>query len=231
MAARLASAAADRRHTVSSPDRCSLAGCAHRVRAVGLGLRPVSPVAAGRHLAAALTRLQSQADAKGAIVWDLGVDSTVCRAHQHAAGARLQGDLQKEPPGGVFTEPRDHGLAGSRGGFTTMLHLAVEHGHKPMSILVAAGQRGTRRSSNRGEGPRAPPRAGTDTRSPRPDAGGQGIRLPQEPRLPAPPQDLLHPPGRGRPGAQPPDVGLSRWSASVLRRARLPRAPCGRVRD
>lgn len=51
-----------------------------------------------------LTRLKSLADARGAITWDLNVDSTVCRAHQHAAGARKQGDLQKEPPGGVFSE-------------------------------------------------------------------------------------------------------------------------------
>ena len=51
-----------------------------------------------------LTRLQSLADAKGAIAWDLSVDSTVCRAHQHAAGARKQGDL--EPPGGIFRPPR-----------------------------------------------------------------------------------------------------------------------------
>ncbi|MFB7651721.1 MULTISPECIES: transposase [unclassified Streptomyces] len=48
------------------------------------------------------THLQSLADGKGAITWDLSVDSTVCRAHQHAAGARKRGDLQKEPPGGVF---------------------------------------------------------------------------------------------------------------------------------
>ncbi|GAA2467611.1 IS5 family transposase [Streptomyces mauvecolor] len=89
-----------------------------------------------------LTRLQSLADAKGAITWDLSVDSTVCRAHQHAAGARKQGDLQKEPPGGVVTEPGDHGLGRSRGGFTTKLHLAVEQGQKPMSIVVTAGQRG-----------------------------------------------------------------------------------------
>lgn len=89
-----------------------------------------------------LTRLQSLADAKGAITWELSVDSTVCRAHQHAAGARKQGDLQKEPPGGVFTEPNDHGLGRSRGGFTTKLHLAVEQGQKPMSIVVTAGQRG-----------------------------------------------------------------------------------------
>ncbi|MFE5493940.1 transposase [Streptomyces virginiae] len=84
-----------------------------------------------------LTRIQSLADAKGAIVWDLSVDSTVCRAHQH--GARTQGDLQKEPAGGIFAEPHDHGLGRSRGGFTTKLHLAVEQGQKPMSIVVTAG--------------------------------------------------------------------------------------------
>lgn len=89
-----------------------------------------------------LTQLQSLADARGAITWDLKVDSTVCRAHQHAAGARKQGDLQKEPPGGVFIEPHDHGLGRSRGGFTTKLHLAVEQGQKPMTIVVTAGQRG-----------------------------------------------------------------------------------------
>ncbi|MFE7111498.1 transposase [Streptomyces sp. NPDC057575] len=53
-----------------------------------------------------------------------------------------QGDLQKEPPGGVFTEPGDHGPGRSRGGFTTKLYLAVEQGQKPMSIVVTAGQRG-----------------------------------------------------------------------------------------
>nr|WP_254404552.1 IS5 family transposase [Streptomyces anulatus] len=89
-----------------------------------------------------LTRLQSMADAQGAIRWDLRVDSTVCRAHQHAAGARKQGDLQKEPPGGVFTEPGDHGLGRSRGGFTTKLHLAVEQGQKPLSIVITTGLRG-----------------------------------------------------------------------------------------
>ncbi|MFE4801923.1 IS5 family transposase [Streptomyces sp. NPDC056708] len=72
----------------------------------------------------------------------MSVDSTVSRAHQHAAGARKRGDLQKEPQGGVFTEPRDHGLGRSRGGFTTKLHLAVEQGQKLMSIVVTAGQLG-----------------------------------------------------------------------------------------
>ncbi|MEU0250471.1 transposase [Streptomyces sp. NPDC006235] len=50
--------------------------------------------------------------------------------------------MQKEPPGGVSAEPGDHGLGRSRGGLTTKLHLAVEQGQKPMSIVITAGQRG-----------------------------------------------------------------------------------------
>ncbi|MFE2832959.1 IS5 family transposase [Streptomyces mirabilis] len=88
------------------------------------------------------TQLQARADTQDLITWDLNIDSTVCRAHQHAAGARKKGALQKEPPGGVATEPDDHGLGRSRGGLTTKLHLAVEQGQKPMSIVITAGQRG-----------------------------------------------------------------------------------------
>ncbi|MFD4242176.1 IS5 family transposase [Streptomyces sp. NPDC058525] len=88
-----------------------------------------------------LTRLQAEADAKGLITWDVNVDSTVCRAHQHAAGAAKR-DLQKEPPGGVAVEPADHGLGRSRGGLTSKIHLAVEQGQKPLSIVITAGQRG-----------------------------------------------------------------------------------------
>ncbi|WLQ39371.1 IS5 family transposase [Streptomyces laculatispora] len=87
------------------------------------------------------TELQAQADAEDLITWDVSVDSTVCRAHQHAAGAAKR-DLQKEPPGGIDTEPADHGLGRSRGGLTTKLHLAVEQGQKPMSLVITAGQRG-----------------------------------------------------------------------------------------
>lgn len=38
-----------------------------------------------------LAALQALADAAGRIVWDVSVDSTVARAHQHAAGARKGG--------------------------------------------------------------------------------------------------------------------------------------------
>ena len=53
-----------------------------------------------------LTALQGRADAAGLITWDVSVDSTVARAHQHAAGARKNGDLQAEPPGGVDDRAR-----------------------------------------------------------------------------------------------------------------------------
>lgn len=38
-----------------------------------------------------LTRLQARADAAGLITWEVNVDSTICRAHQHSAGARRNG--------------------------------------------------------------------------------------------------------------------------------------------
>ena len=89
-----------------------------------------------------LTALQARADAAGLITWDVPVDSTVARAHQHAAGARRRGDLQAEPPGGVQDEPGDHGLGRSRGGLTTKVHLACGQGQKPLSVVITAGQRG-----------------------------------------------------------------------------------------
>lgn len=38
-----------------------------------------------------VTQLQAEADAEGLITWDVNVDSTVCRVHQHAAGAAKRG--------------------------------------------------------------------------------------------------------------------------------------------
>lgn len=62
--------------------------------------------------------------------------------HHHVPPCASRQKPTKEPPGGIFTEPHDHGLGRSRGGFTTKLHLAVEQGQKPVSIVVTAGQRG-----------------------------------------------------------------------------------------
>ncbi|MGW8766087.1 IS5 family transposase [Streptomyces sp. NPDC055815] len=86
-------------------------------------------------------QLQAQADAKGLITWDISVDSTIARAHQHAAGARKRGICRSSCPAASSPSP-DHGLGRSRGGLTTKIHLAVEQAQKPMSLVITAGQRG-----------------------------------------------------------------------------------------
>lgn len=92
--------------------------------------------------AAVLAALQVVADAAGGIDWTVSVDSTVSRAHQHAAGARRDGHRQKQPPGGWQTEPADHGLGRSRGGLTSKTHVACEQGRKPLAMVITAGQCG-----------------------------------------------------------------------------------------
>jgi transposase len=47
-----------------------------------------------------LAGLQARADAAGLITWDVSVDSTVARAHQHAAGARKRGTCRPSPRAG-----------------------------------------------------------------------------------------------------------------------------------
>lgn len=89
-----------------------------------------------------IAALQARADAAGLIDWQVSVDSTIVRAHQHAAGARRDPGTQREKPGGVEHEPADHALGRSRGGWGTKLHLACEQGQKPLAMLLTAGQRG-----------------------------------------------------------------------------------------
>ncbi len=87
-----------------------------------------------------LTALQASGDAAVRIVWDVSVDSTIVRAHQHAAGARRS--LQLEPAGGVETEPDDHAPGRSRGGWSTKLHLGCEQDGRPLAVLLTPGQHG-----------------------------------------------------------------------------------------
>ncbi|MEU0162309.1 transposase [Streptomyces sp. NPDC006261] len=51
-----------------------------------------------------VTRLQAEADAQGLITWDATVDSTVCRAHQHAAGAAKRGTREATREGSRSSE-------------------------------------------------------------------------------------------------------------------------------
>ncbi|NGO11303.1 IS5 family transposase [Streptomyces sp. HC44] len=82
-------------------------------------------------------------EAEGRIDWSMvSVDSTSCRAHQHAAGARRR---SPRVPGKRRT-PRQHrpdeGLGRSRGGLTSKIHLAGEGGRRPLALLITPGQWG-----------------------------------------------------------------------------------------
>ncbi|MFJ6068569.1 IS5 family transposase [Streptomyces tendae] len=78
------------------------------------------------------TALVAQADADEDVSWAVSVDSTIVRAHQHAAGARKKG-----PPAG---EPDEHAIGRSRGGLTTKIHLAADGRCRPLAFVLTAGQ-------------------------------------------------------------------------------------------
>ncbi|MFU9037365.1 MULTISPECIES: IS5 family transposase [Streptomyces] len=105
-----------------------------------------------------LQHVQAEADAAGEIDWDISVDSTIVRAHQHAAGAHrsaagshLKGGCTRRTPGrNAVAEPArppggggpgGEGLGRSRGGFTAKLHLSADGRCRPLSLIVTPGQR------------------------------------------------------------------------------------------
>ncbi|MEV4944085.1 IS5 family transposase [Streptomyces zaomyceticus] len=72
-----------------------------------------------------LRAAQAKADAAGDIEWLVSVDSTVVRAHQHAAGARKGG--------------RDPALGRSRGGLTSKIHLTCDGRGRPLGFVLTGG--------------------------------------------------------------------------------------------
>jgi transposase len=127
---------------VAGPDRLAVAGRAVGLWALADGVWPVPALAAGWDLAAGPDRVagpggRGRADHLGRVRGLHGRPGSSARGR----GAE-KGDLQAELPGGIETEPDDHGLGRSRGGFTTKVHLACEQHQKPLSILITAGQRG-----------------------------------------------------------------------------------------
>ncbi|MEU8772174.1 IS5 family transposase [Streptomyces griseus] len=90
-----------------------------------------------------MQKLQVKADAAGHIAWEVYVDSTICRVHQHAAGARKRGTMIRAGRARtVASEPADHAIGRSRGGLTTKIHLAVDSSFQVLAAVVTAGQRG-----------------------------------------------------------------------------------------
>ncbi|MFF8968891.1 IS5 family transposase [Streptomyces sp. NPDC014995] len=81
-----------------------------------------------------LAAVLAAADADDDIDWTVSVDSTVVRAHQHAAGALKTG---RPTPASA-----DHALGRSRGGLSTKVHLAADGRARPLAFTVTAGQAG-----------------------------------------------------------------------------------------
>ena len=81
--------------------------------------------------------LIAAADAVGDIGWEVSVDSTINRAHQHAAGAR------KDSADRVVGEPADHALGRSGGGPTTKIHAAAEAPRGLLAHLITRARTAT----------------------------------------------------------------------------------------
>ncbi|MFD6192062.1 IS5 family transposase [Streptomyces sp. NPDC060275] len=81
-----------------------------------------------------LAAVLAAADADDDLDWTVSVDSTVVRAHQHAAGALKRGRPTPASP--------DHALGRSRGGLSTKVHLAADGRARPLAFTVTAGQAG-----------------------------------------------------------------------------------------
>ncbi|MFF5553003.1 IS5 family transposase [Streptomyces olivaceoviridis] len=77
------------------------------------------------------TTLVAQTEADEDVSWAASVDSTIMRAHQHAAGARKKGPRPAS---------RDHAIGRSRGGLTTKIHLAADGRCRPLAFHLTAGQ-------------------------------------------------------------------------------------------
>ncbi|WP_394807252.1 IS5 family transposase [Streptomyces asiaticus] len=106
-----------------------------------------------------LSKVQAAEDAADRIDWDVSVDSTAVRAHQHAAGVR------KAPPAAVPQRGADRGtnqvdpvlrrlavrlaevvssecLGRSRGGLTTKIHLVADGRCRPLALILTPGHYG-----------------------------------------------------------------------------------------
>ncbi|MFI6910460.1 IS5 family transposase [Nonomuraea sp. NPDC050394] len=91
-----------------------------------------------------LDGLRAGCDAAEGADWTVSVDSTVVRAHQHAAGARHapprlpgKGDAVDHKP----IKGRE-ALGRSRGGFSTKIHLVADRRCRPIQTMVSPGQHG-----------------------------------------------------------------------------------------
>ena len=89
---------------------------------------------------------RSISGAAGDIDWNICVDGTINRAHQHATNTSRPGQdtgvtsNYKNPNDGE-PEPAGHGIARSRDALTTKIHHGVDGRDRPLAIVITVGQR------------------------------------------------------------------------------------------
>lgn len=161
--------------------------------------------------------LRAAADASGRLSWQVSVDSTIARAHIHAAGAR------RDSVDRVVGEPDHHALGCSRGGWGTKTHLAVDQLRGVLAFRLTPGQAGDSpemipvldsiKIARRGPGrPRSrPERVLADraysSRANRAWLRTHGIRA----TIPVPADQGAHRAHRGRRGGRPPAFDPARY--------------------
>ncbi|UYB37772.1 IS5 family transposase [Streptomyces sp. Je 1-4] len=75
--------------------------------------------------------------------WAVNIDSTSCRAHQHAAGARRRPPHDFPQKGAVRVwKPGREALGRSRGGLTSKVHLLADDRARPLTWQTSPGQQG-----------------------------------------------------------------------------------------
>ncbi|MEV4049346.1 IS5 family transposase [Streptomyces sp. NPDC049744] len=156
-----------------------------------------------------LAAVLATADADDDVEWTVSVDSTICRAHQHAAGAVKRGLRDG-------SEPDDHALGRSRGGLSTKVHLASDNRARPLALYVTAGQAGDAPAFEAVMARIRVPRRGLGRPRTRPETvladraySSRAIRSHLRPRgiravIPQPADQVGHRLRRGRAGGRPP---------------------------
>ncbi|MFF0360380.1 IS5 family transposase [Streptomyces fungicidicus] len=86
-----------------------------------------------------LEQVQVRDDSIGTVEWTVSVDSTINRAHQHAAGARKKGPAAGDELEDPACATAGQALGRSRGGLTTKVHLACDGRGLPLAVVVTPG--------------------------------------------------------------------------------------------
>ncbi|WP_197426461.1 IS5 family transposase [Microbacterium sp. PAMC 28756] len=86
--------------------------------------------------------LLAHADAAGLIDWEVSVDSTINRAHQHATNLPRDTGGPDEFYTNLRIEPPDHAIGRSRGGLSTKIHHLCDGNMRPLVMLLGPGQGG-----------------------------------------------------------------------------------------